>query len=333
MQRLATIERIKKVSPHPNADRLDLIEVLGYQCVSEKGLYTDGDLVVYIKTDTVLPEEEWAEGYRKYSPKRVRAIMLRGEWSEGILLPLYVFIPFLQKKYGCYIEPSEGLDVTNMLGVEKYDPPLPDELDAIGELPYEIKRTDELRFEEYRDDELPYGEIADGTLKYDGKSLTFYYHIEDDKFGVTNRNFDIDVTKDNIHTKLIDTVKDKIISYCKKHNMSLAFRGELYGNGIQSSKNNPHSSEELGFACYNVFDIKNREYCKKGEKHYFLDVCKELDIKHVDVIEKDVVITPELLTKYSTELKKINGKSFEGIVFKHSKGSFKVINKHYDAKK
>ena len=32
--KIATIERITSVRHHPNADRLDLISILGYQCVT-----------------------------------------------------------------------------------------------------------------------------------------------------------------------------------------------------------------------------------------------------------------------------------------------------------
>jgi len=51
------------------------------------------------------------------------------------------------------------------------------------------------------------------------------------------------------------------------------------------------------------------------------------------MIEEDVIITQELIDNYSKELKKLNGFPFEGIVIKHANGSFKIINKHYDANK
>lgn len=90
--KLATIEKIDELIPHPNADKLEICKVLGFQCVVPKGLHKQGDIVVYIQTDTVLPkDQEWAEEYLKYSPKRTKAVRLRGEWSEGIVAPLSKF--------------------------------------------------------------------------------------------------------------------------------------------------------------------------------------------------------------------------------------------------
>src|SRR5699024_2766158 len=102
---LVTLEVIEKVSKHPNADRLDIVNVAGYQCVTQKDLYEEGDLVAYIRTDTVLPDAEWAKPYKQYSPNRVKAVKLRGEWSEGIIVPIK--------------------EVLNSLGVQKYEAPAP----------------------------------------------------------------------------------------------------------------------------------------------------------------------------------------------------------------
>ena len=87
--KLATIERIDVLRPHPDADRLEIVEVLGYQCVVPKGLHKEGDIIVYIQPDTCLPkDQEWAEEYIRYSPKRVKAVRLRGIFSEGVVVPL-----------------------------------------------------------------------------------------------------------------------------------------------------------------------------------------------------------------------------------------------------
>ncbi len=88
---LATIEQVHSVRPHPNADRLDLIGVLGFQLVTQKGLYQDGDWVVYIQPDSILPEADWAASFRVYSPARIKAVRLRGVFSEGVVVPISTF--------------------------------------------------------------------------------------------------------------------------------------------------------------------------------------------------------------------------------------------------
>jgi RNA ligase (TIGR02306 family) len=85
-----TVERLKNVRPHPNAERLDLAEVNGWQTVVGKDKYKDGDLVVYFPPDTLLPEaaikffgiETIVHG------GRIRQAKLRGEPSFGLVTDL-----------------------------------------------------------------------------------------------------------------------------------------------------------------------------------------------------------------------------------------------------
>lgn len=323
----ATIEIISEVKPHPNADRLDLVKILGFQCVTQKGLYKGGEKIVYIRPDSVLPLESWTEDYRKYSPKRIKAVKLREVFSEGIvvrfdLLPIDIS------------HMNVGDDVSELLGVIHYEAPQPQDLQAKGYLPHGIGPTDELRYENIID-ELPYGEFVDVTLKYDGQSASFYYNLETDEFGVLGRNLEMKLDAVNNYTAHVDryNIKNKLIAYCKEHGRSLCIRGESYGQGIQSSGNNPSSQKPKGWVMFSVYDMGERKYFRKGSEHYFKDVAQKMDLPYVDIIEEDVELTKELLEKYSVGIDKLNGKPFEGVVINHSKGSFKVINKSYDSKK
>jgi len=345
--KLATIEKITKLSAHPNADALEIVNVLGYQAVVPIGLHKEGDLVVYIQPDTVLPQDqEWAEEYIRYSPKRVKAVKLRGEFSEGVVAPLSKWKNFKElffeqwatieaspeywRKY--YID-AIGKEVSELIGVTKYEPPLPANESAIGGLPYGLGKTDEERFENM-EDKIPYGEIVDLTLKVDGQSTTHGYYIADDKYLLTGRRFEINQDEPNRYSIHVPKVKDKIIEYCKEHNLSLAFRGESYGNGIQSSSVNPHSNLPHSLAFFSIYNLDERRYEHKGSPHYFVNVCDKLGLERVPILEKDVVLTKELIEEYSKGIKKLpNGNHFEGVVVQHANGSFKIINKYYDANK
>lgn len=355
--KLASIEKIEKVYEHPNADKLQLVKVLGFQCVVPIGLYKEGDLIIYIQPDTVLPkDQQWAEEYLKYSPKRVRACKIRQEWSEGIVAPFDKFKEIIPKN-GYYdsininlpieiyddlpdwisltykVSIDVGDDISEMIGVVKYDPPLPKDIQAKGGLPYQISKTDEDRFENLGD-KIPYGEKVDIDLKIDGQSATYGYKVDEDRFFITGRRFEIDHESENRYSVHVKKVKEKIINYCKKHNVSLAFRGESYGNGIQSHKLNPHSSKPHSLAIFSVWNIDERKYENKNSKHYYENACKEIGLETVDMLEKDVILTEELIKKYSLDLKKLpNGNHFEGVVIKHKNGSFKIINKYYDSNK
>ena len=334
--KLATIEKIESVKKHPNADRLDLVTILGYQCVTQKGLYKAGDWVVYIKTDTVLPDDEWAEGYKKYSPKRVKAVKLRNEWSEGVVLPwIEFFNEWSSKGNIAAITLVEGTDVSKHLNITKYEPPIPQDLKAkASRLPYEMPKTDENRWENMVK-RLPIGELVDITLKIDGSSATYGYKLDEDSFFVTSRGQELNYDLVNNYTLPLGKygIEGLLKEYCKKHNVSIALRGEVYGEGIQSMKKNPHSKLPKDVAFFSVYLIDEKRYARKGDKHYFVNVCKELNLPTVDMLQENVVLTEGLIDYYSKLDALISIGYFEGVVVQHSNGSFKIINKNYDSQK
>jgi RNA ligase (TIGR02306 family) len=117
-----TIERISKLEDHPNADRLSLATVLGWQCVVQKDSFNVGDYVIYFPIDSVLPQviEKQIFGTDskvKLKKSRVRTIKLRGAISQGLVVPTKTF----QYMFSSLIK--EGLDVMEDLGVTKYQVP------------------------------------------------------------------------------------------------------------------------------------------------------------------------------------------------------------------
>src|SRR6188508_2986474 len=82
------VTSISKVRSHPNADALDIAEVLGWQVVVGKGKHAEGAKVVYFPPDTLLPLDVSERfGVTKYlSRGRIRAARLRGEPSFGLVV-------------------------------------------------------------------------------------------------------------------------------------------------------------------------------------------------------------------------------------------------------
>lgn len=108
---------------HPNADALMLGRVGSYQVVVQKGLYNDGDEVVFAPEKSVLTGQIKSE-FEKYlvgpNKDRVKAVRLRGEISSGIIVP-----PFLVPNM---TDIEVGIDVSELLGITKYEPPIPTQL-------------------------------------------------------------------------------------------------------------------------------------------------------------------------------------------------------------
>ena len=85
------VVKINSVTPHPNAERLDLISIEGmaYQVITAKGNLKCRDLAFYFPIDSVIPERFIDEfGIRPYYSKKLRAAKLRGIFSEGLLIPV-----------------------------------------------------------------------------------------------------------------------------------------------------------------------------------------------------------------------------------------------------
>lgn len=91
---------------------------------------------------------------------------------------------------------------------------------------------------------------------------------------------------------------------------------------------------ENGLALFSTWLIDERKYANKGHSYYIHNIAAQLGLPTVPVLEKDVVLTKELIFKYDEGMSKLpDGNPFEGVVVQHAGGSFKVINKSYDALK
>ncbi len=116
-----TIQTITEIDEHSAADRLEIVKILGTQCVVPKGDYKPGQKVIYFPPDMLIPEVEADRlGVKKYLKhvmwggkkvqSRIAACRIRGVSSFGFLAP-------------CLSEFEEGFDVTSLYDAEKYEPP------------------------------------------------------------------------------------------------------------------------------------------------------------------------------------------------------------------
>lgn len=122
------LTRIVKIENHPNADRLDVCMVYGFQVVTQKNKFKVGDLVVYVPIDSLLPyaleKMLFPEGSKITLHKnRVRQIRIRQFASQGMLISLDDVCRYLDKDvYGTRFQ--EEADLSIILGIRKYEPPV-----------------------------------------------------------------------------------------------------------------------------------------------------------------------------------------------------------------
>lgn len=334
MTPLASVQVVRDVWNHPNADKLDLATVLGYQVVVGRDQFKNGDLCVFVQPDSSVPADaEWAPlSIRETSKRRVRAIKLRGEWSMGLALN--------PKDCGIYrsdrFPMDVGTDVTEKLGVTKYEAPLPQGLDAIGHLPIWLPKTDEERWQNFEGlDEMLGCVIVDVSLKLDGTSYTCFYDHETDTVGFACRTLVLDPDgRMNVWKKVTadNDLLRKVREFGSKVGLSYAVRGEITGAGIQASGGNPDAIGETRLRIFSVF-VKGRGYVDPNAYLGSYFFAQEFDLEHVPVLEKQVLLTRDLIEHYDSVVDKIDGLPFEGVVVRGKNFSFKIINKHYDSRK
>lgn len=274
MRKLASIQKIKEIESIEGADAIEKAYVLGWQLVIRKGEFSVGDLCVYCEIDSIMPDKPEFEFVRAKS-NRIKTIRLRGQISQGICFPLSVL------PEGTEI--SEDMDVTEVLGVTKFEPPIPANLAGTvkGMFPSFIPKTDETRVQVLEKVLTTYaGTLCYVTEKLDGSSVTFYW--KDGEFGVCSRNLDLEFNEDNSMWKF--AVANKLEEKLKALNRNIALQGEIIGEGIQKNK---YKSKGQSIYFFNIFDIDTYSYFSLKEAKALL---ADLDLNMVPVLEENYLL-------------------------------------------
>jgi RNA ligase (TIGR02306 family) len=334
---LATIRTVDNIRPIPNADAIELAIVGGWQCVVKKDTFKVGDLGVYFEIDSFLKIEPRYEFLRKSSYKKLeelagkrcegfklKTIKMRGELSQGLLMPLSEF-PELTDK-------TPGLDVTYLLDVELYEPPEGTAVisgNAKGKFPAFIRKTNQERIQNAQWYLDQYKDVSyEVTEKLDGSSTTAY--LKDGVFGVCSHNLEIKLEEEDnsfIKIALDYGLEDRLRSIGR----NLAFQGELVGEGIQK---NPLKVPGKQFFLFDVWDIDKNRYLTADERHQ-LSFVSDL---HIPVVAqgflRDIAIEVKDLLKFADGISLLNNKvAREGLVFKPCSDinapTFKVVSNAY----
>lgn len=333
-RKLATVRKIAAVDPIEGADNIVCATVDGWKLVTQKSNnFQPGDLVVYFEIDSFLPVNEtfeWlrASSYKKMGDEegfRLKTIKLRGQVSQGLILPL---IAFPYELIGA--THFDGQDLTEILGIKKYEKPISPELAGKirGNFPTWLVKTDQERVQNIfkyiqgRDREY------EATLKLDGSSMTVY--SKSGYVGVCSRNLDLEDT-DNTFWKVARSTG--LIDALEKAKADIAVQGELMGPGVQGNREN---LKEHKFFVFDVYIIENGQYARPKNRAAILHVLSSLGAKIdeapvVGVINtSDFVSVDDFLTY--AERPSLTHPTAEGVVFKSledPRDSFKVISNRF----
>ena len=334
--KLASIEVIKSIKNHDNADSLELCEVLGWQTVVKKGIHKEGDKVVFITIDTIVPRYTWSEFLvdqkNPDKPIRLKNINLRGEFSSGLVIPLREFPDQFTETV------VVGEDLTELLGITKYIKEIPANLsgETLGDFPTSIiSKTDEdngLNDPKLVEKVLNHDSHITVTSKLDGSSITLI--VENGELTqVCTRNLSKKETENNTFWKAARKITIP-------ENWTGTIQGELCGNGIQR---NQLKLEDVKIFVFQISE--NKKYMTYEEMKDFCENSLHCDVVPL-VCKLELESTIKLwvnplqkLQELADKQKYPSGLEGEGIVIRPSsypKGyssrrplGFKLINRNY----
>ena len=239
-----TLQTVKDIRPHSNADRLELAKIgsSDYQFVVPKGQLHEGQFVIHFPLDSIMPAEilDKIGLTGKLSGKDrniVKTVKLRGEISQGLIIPMEDLLPI----EWC-LDYNPGASYMSTLGVTKYDPP-----------PVIIKQGNLVRLPEHNrvydiENAENYPEVVAAlmnkecivTEKLEGTHFSATLNAEDEFF-VCQRRYAIQVEEGQSH--LWHQMADKYhlhrsLKEIRQHFSALdtiTIRGELVGPGIQKN--------------------------------------------------------------------------------------------------
>ena len=353
------VATIKEVRAIPNADNIELVIAGGWNAITKKGEFKEGDLTVIATTDAVIPEAFSEKmGVTSYLRKggRVRTVKLRGVYSECLIIPTK-YIPGYGDRY------QDGDDMMEKFGIVKYEPPVKQIQLASGR---KIKWRDNQNFHIYY--KFPNLKNVDGMFtEEDLVEITRKVHGTNARYGIVKKSklSFLDKVKKffRLADKWIDyeyiygshncekgsdsqgfystdvwrtvaekyNIKEKLWSYIKNRNVEIGegiiLYGEIYGAGIQ--KNYDYGLTDIEFA---GFDVKLKgEYVSTYDAWVLIE--NHLKLPYVEVLHYGDW-TQEIQDKFTFN-NFIEGTKVphEGIVIKHYTGErqkvAKVINPDY----
>ena len=360
-RKLASVQKVKAIRPIEGADRIEVVQVLNWDCVAQKGLYDVGDLVIYFEIDSLLPDipmlewlkkSAWSQKLNKY---KISTHKFRNQISQGLIIPIRDLTEMYNQINGTSlssIDYDEGDDLTGLLKIEKYEPPVSN--GPLGEIishEWYVPKTDEERIQVCAENVLPeYMKIDQNewyaSIKLDGTSCTA--GLFEDTFLIGGRNQWY--KGPNMYTETVKKYGDietKAREYLEATGVYVVFQGELCGPGIQSNKLGLKEKEWFVFNVFVSTTGKMDSY-EKLDLIGMLGMCERFGLKHVPLVNAEdkfdfkatnnIDETVENLLKYVDNFKYRTyfedaspNQIAEGLVFRMNDmtNSFKVISNKF----
>lgn len=335
MRKLVTIRTVSNIRPIPDADAIECASVDGWSVVVKKNEFQIGDACVYFEIDSFLPLSDARFAFLEknkivWNEKtgiRLRTIKLRGQISQGMILPLNKFPELAEHSK------SREMDFSEMLGIEKWESVIPASLsgEVEGAFPAFIRKTDQERIQNLTEIlSTEAKEEFEVTIKLDGSSMTVFHNAG--VSGVCGRNWWIRESESNSLWRVAR--QNQLLTALTAYGRNLALQGEIIGEGIQG---NPEKLRGHDFYLFDIFDIDAGKYLGRAERQQALATLRALGATVHEVPWLENITLEGFGGDVSKVLDYAEGGSLnpatsrEGVVFKRLDGSmsFKAISNTY----
>jgi len=342
-RKLASIQKVTELNSIEGADKIEVCTVLGWKCVVKKGQFKLGDIGIYFEVDSILPTNKPEFAFLESKRGRIKTIKLKKQISQGL------FLAINEITYADLSNCKEDDDVTDLLGIKKYEPPE----DGVGgaflggrhksTFPNFLRKTDEIRIQampsfidRHRNKTFYMSE------KLDGSSITLYY-LKDEMygkpagtFGMCSRN--IEFAKPEGEEKVSAfwnaVIKYNIEEKLREYNQNICIQGELIGPGIQKNK---YKLEDFQIYLFNAYDVVTQRYLPLSKLQ---EVARALNLNTVPILKEfELNHSVDELVNLSTSPSVLNPNTLrEGIVCRPidnssdeytGRASFKVISPEF----
>ncbi len=343
MRKMASIQIIRDITPIEGADAIVLAHINGWSAVVKVGEFSVGQKIIFCEIDSWMPHKiapflskgKEPREYLGVKGDRLRSVKLRGALSQGLILPLNIL------PAGSY---TEGEDVSKILGIVKYEPPVPVQLagQVKGNFPSLVSKTEEERVQNIRGLEKYLDEVFVETEKLHGTSVSFVLN-ENGEMEVCSRNLSLKEDENNLYWKLAKkndalSMLNSVRNYYEATGVSVksvAIQGEGVGQGVQKGWDYGIQIPEFFLFTIQVNGVKISEEDFQMFKQMFTQVKSVPEVSKAtlrEIVGNSGEIGATLL-KYVEGKSAIDGKTTrEGSVFRcltDSSFSFKVVSNQF----
>ena len=322
-RKLASIQRVWDIIPIEGADNIELIRVMGWQCVAKKGEFKKYDLACYIEIDSVVPKEDERFAFLASTNWKVKTKRMLKQLSQGVALPL-------SQLGWTELDVTLEEDVTDKLGIklfENYESF--NATEAKGGLPGFLRKSDQERIQNLSDRTFQdYSKMLwQVDEKIEGASGTFF--IRDGEYFACSRNLVMRLIEGSRWKHL--TEKYDLENKLRSLNRNIAIQAETIGPGIQGNYYNLKSYE---MRIFDVFDIDAQRFLNSSERY---DILEKIDLMHIHVpiIQKEFSfdgMTKDDMLSMADGLSSLCNKKREGLVWKCTTNGdyhFKTVSNLY----